>query len=179
MVSNGCVPLVFSTDPSSSTSDTPLPFFTPLRAGTRAVTRINFADRQLRDVTLDSGKYYMPTAATHPLFDSFTIDLDPHAAVISVFLITISPRHEGLAEGCPYIRKIMGRVHELLKKTHSKAKAKVAYFLVCPEDGSKHQWQMPVGWDKYNEAPDHREDGFCIHVPVSGHHGASCLFTIL
>jgi hypothetical protein len=177
MVSNGCVPLVFSTDPSSSTSDTSLSYFTPVRASTRAVTRVSSTDRQLGNVTLDSGKYYMPTAAIHPLFDSFTIDLDPCAVVISVFLITISPMHEGSAEGYPHVRRIMRRVREPLEKTDSSATVKVAYFPVCPDDRSEHQWRMPIGWDKYTETHDRRGDGSCIRIPAPGHYGTSCLFT--
>jgi len=101
MVSNGRDPPVFSTDPSSLTPDTSLPSFGSPRAGTRAVTRVNFTNRQLGDVTLDNEKCYILTTATRPLFDSFAIDLDPHTLVISVFRITISPRHKGSAEEYP------------------------------------------------------------------------------
>jgi hypothetical protein len=125
--SNGCVPPVFSTDLPPSMPDTSLSSFVRLRAGTRTVTRVNFADRQLRDVTLDSDKYYMPTAATHPLFDSFTIDLDSQTGLTSIFLIMISPMHEGSTEGYPYVRRIMRRVREVLEKTDSNATVKVAY----------------------------------------------------
>ena len=38
--------------------------------------RVNFT-YGLSDVTLDNDKYYIPTAANHPSFDSFTINLDP------------------------------------------------------------------------------------------------------
>lgn len=84
MASNGRVPPVFSIDPSSSTPDTSLSFEL-LRAGTRTVTRVSLTDRQPGDVTLDNNKYYIPTAVNDPLFDSFTIILDPHTVVISVF----------------------------------------------------------------------------------------------
>jgi len=77
MVPNGCDPLVFSTDPSSSTPDTSLSSFCQPRTGTRIVTRVDSTDRQLGGVTLDNDKYYIPTVDTHPFFDSFTIDMDP------------------------------------------------------------------------------------------------------
>ena len=67
MVSNSRVPPVFLTDPSSSTLDTSLSPLVPLHACTRAVTRANFTGRQLSDVTLNNGKYYISTAADHPL----------------------------------------------------------------------------------------------------------------
>ena len=56
MVSNDRNPPIMSTDPSSSTPDTSLSSFGQPRTGTRAVTRVNFTDRQLSDVTLDNGK---------------------------------------------------------------------------------------------------------------------------
>ena len=84
---------------------------------TRAVTRVDFI-HPLSNVTLDKNKYYIPTAPAHPLFYSFTITLDPYqwSVVISVFQITISPRHEESAKGFPFIRKIMTRVRELGKE---------------------------------------------------------------
>ena len=129
MISDGYDPPVFSTDPPSSTSLSP---FGPPRARTRAVTQVNFADRQLSDITFDNRKYYIPTAAAHPLFDSFTIDMDLHMVVISVFRITISKKHEGSAEGYPHIRKIIRRVRKLLKEADSNATVRVEYFLVLP-----------------------------------------------
>ena len=95
---------VFYTDPSPPTPDTSSSG--PLRLRTRAVTGVNFTDCRLSDMTLKNGRYYIPTAAIRPLFDSFTIDVDSHTVVISLFRITISPRNEGLAEGYPHVRKI-------------------------------------------------------------------------
>ena len=46
-----------------------------------------------------------------------------------------------------------------------------------PEAGSLHQRRMPGGQKKYTKTDDHRGDGSCIRVPVSRHHGTSCLFT--
>ena len=157
----------FSADPTSSTPDTS----STLRAGSKAVTGVNFTNHQLSDVTLDNDKYYIPTADIHSLFDSFTIVLNPHMVVISVFRITISLRNEGSAEGYLHIRKIVRRVRKLLGETSSNATVKVAYVLVCPDDGSEYQWQMPIGWNKDTETHDHRGDGFCIHVPVPRYHG--------
>ena len=154
---------VFYTDPSSSTPDTSS---LPLLPRTKVVMDVNFTDCQLSDVTLNNGRYYIPTAAIHPLFDSFTIDMDPHSVVISFFRITISPSNEGLVEGYRHVRKIMTRVHKLLKEADSNATVKFAYILVCPDDGSEYQWRMPVGWNKDTETHDHRGDGFCIRVPV-------------
>jgi len=128
---------------------------------------------KLSDVTLGNGKSYILTADTHPLFDSFTVDLDPHIVVISIFRITTSQRNEGLAEGYPHIRKIMRRVCKLLKDTDSNATVKAAYILVCPDDGSEYQWRMPIGWNKDTETHDHRGDGFCIRVPAPRYHGTS------
>jgi len=154
---------VFYADPSSTTPDTSS---SPLRPRTRAVIGVNFTDCQLSDVMLNNGRYYIPTAAIHPLFDSFTIDMDPHTVVITFFRITVSPRNGGLVEGYSHVRKIMRHVHELLKETDSNAAVKFAYILVCPDDESEYQWQMSVGWNKDTETHDHRRDVFCIRVPV-------------
>jgi len=179
MASNGCVPPVFSTDPSSSTPDTLL-FFKPLRADTRTVTRVDFTSRQLSGVTLDNGKYYIPTVANDSLIDSFTIDSDrsSHTVVISIFQITIFTTHGGSAEGYLRIRKIMRHVRGLLKEKEFNAAVKVVYFLVCPDDKSQHEWQMPVNWEKSTKVYDHRGDGFCIRVPVPRRRGTSFLFIL-
>ena len=96
--------------------------------------------------------------------------MDLHTVVISIFRITISQRHEGSAEGYPHIRKIIRRVRKLLKEADCDATVKVESFLVCSDDGSQYQWRMPVGWNEDTEIHDHRGDGFCIRVPVPGHH---------
>jgi hypothetical protein len=163
MISNERDPPGFSTDPSPP--DPLLSSLAPLCAGTRTVTRVYFT-HPLSNVTLDNDKYYIPTTANHPLFDSFTVDLDLNRVVISVFQITLSPRHEGSAKGYPRIRKIMTRVHELLKERDLNATVKVAYFLVCPEDGSQHQWQMPIDWNMNAKANDHHGNAFCVCVPT-------------
>ena len=178
MTSNNRDPPLFSQDSSPPTSNNPLPSFAQLHASTRTATRVDFTGRQLSDVTLDNDKYYIPTATNNPLFDSFTIGFDSHAVIISVFQITVSSNHKGSAIGYLNIRKIMRRVRELLEKTGSNATVKVAYFLVCPDDGSPHQWQMPVDWNNNTKINDHRGDGFFIRVPVSGHRGTSRLFTL-
>ena len=149
---------VFYADPSSTTPDTSS---SPIRPRTaKAVTGINFTDCQLSNVTLNNVRYYITTAAIHPLFDSFTIDMDLHIVVITFFRITVSPRNGGLVEGYSHVRKIMHRVHELLKETDSNAVVKFAYILVYPDDGSEYQWEMSIGWNK----EDYRGDGFCIRV---------------
>ncbi len=88
--------------------------------------------------------------------------------------MTIPSTHPGSAKGYPLIHKIMAHVRKLLKQAVLKATVKVAYFLVCPEGGSQHKWQMPADWSKSVITNDHCRDVFCISVPVSG---MSCLFT--
>jgi hypothetical protein len=174
MATTGLDPPTFST---GSPSATPGTSFVALRANPRIVTRVDFARSRLSDVTLDPNKYYIPAAATNPLFDSFTINIDPRGVLISIFQITTSPRHEGSAEGYSHIHRIMRRARELLKETGSNATVKVAYCLVCPDDEFQHRWEMPVGWDKSTKTNDHRGNGFSIRVPVSGRYGMLCLFT--
>ena len=65
MASDGRAPPIFFINHSSSTPDTSLSFG-PLRTGTRAITRVNFTDHQLSDVTLDNDEYYIPTAVNDP-----------------------------------------------------------------------------------------------------------------
>ena len=72
----------------------------------------------------------------------------------------------------------MARVRELLEEADLDAAVKVAYFLVCPEDESKHRWQMPIDWNKNTKTHDHRGDAFFIRVPVSVRHGMLCPFTL-
>jgi len=171
---------LFSTDPPSSTPDTPL---SPLRPEARRSTQVNFALRELSDVTLDSDKYYIPSAANHPLFDSFTIHVmpptpqDPVTGVISIFQMTIAKSHQGSDKGYPHIRKIMARVRNLLGKEYSNPAVKVVYFLVCPHDQSERQWRMPAGWNKSAQINNHRGKFFCIRIPIPGHHGTLYPFT--
>jgi hypothetical protein len=165
MTSDNKVPPTFSADPSS-TPDTSLASFMPQGADTRAFTPIDFTNDRLSDVTLEAYKYYIPTASSNPLFDSFTINTeDPSAVVICIFQITISTTYGGSNKGYLQIRKIMAHVYNLLGE-NSNVKVKVAYFLVCPHDGSKYMWQMPAGWDKNTTTHSHRGDCFCIRVPV-------------
>lgn len=177
MVSDHSNPPTFSTDPSSLPSSTPdasLSYLAPVRDHeARAVVRVNFT-HALSNVTLDN-EYYTPTASNNPLFDSFTIDVYPNdrRAVISVFQITTSPRHEGSDQGYILIRKIMTRVRKLLTENFNKRKFKieVAYFLVIPEGGTQHKWHMPVDWDKNTKVNDHRGNAFYLPVPVLVCHG--------
>ena len=172
-----CDPPTFSIDLSSSspTPGTSLSSFTPLRPHARTVVPVNLADDSLSDVTLDTNKYYTQTTATNSLFDSFTIDhdRDRRTVVISIFQITISPRHGGSADGYHLIRKIMTHVGKLLEETGLDATIKVAYFLVCPEGESQHQWQMPADWNKYTGIYDHRGDAFYIDIPIPVHQQTS------
>jgi len=167
MTSDRCDPPIFSVD--FSTSDTSPS--SPLHAGARNVVPVDFT-YDLREVTLDNDKYYVPTTQNNPLFDSFTIDSDPdrRAAVVSVFQFTISDDHGGSSKGYPLVRKIVKRVSNLLGKGKGKPKptVKVKYFLVCPEGKPTHKWRMPPGWDKTFKQSDHRGEAFCIRVPLSG-----------
>ena len=145
MISDGRNPPALSMNSFSlSIPDASMPPPTPLCIGTRTVIRVNFTHK-LSDVTLDTDRYYISTGDNHPLFDSFTIDLDldRHIVVISVFRIPISPMHEGSAKDDPLIRKILARVCELLRETDPEATVeatvKVAHFLVCPEGESRHR----------------------------------------
>jgi len=181
MVSDDRNPPTFSTDSSplsSSTPDTSLSSLMPLRADTRRIVMPGNLIHGLSNVTLDNDRYYVPATTNNPLFDSFTIDfdLDRHTAVISVFHITISSRHGGSAEGYPLVRKIVARVRELLKDEGLNATVKVGYFLVCPDDGSKHEWQMPVDRGKSVKCNGHHGHAFCIRVPVLVPLRTSCLF---
>jgi len=122
----------------------------------------------LREVTSDNNRYYVPTSTTNPLFDSFTVTFDPDnlAAVISVFQITISTEHRGSADGYLLIRKIIARARKLLKcPPGHKGNISVIYVLVCPEDGSQHRWTMPKGWNENNTINNQIGEGFCIRVP--------------
>jgi len=164
MASDDCNPPTFS-----STSDTRRLPLASLRINTRTAVRINFAER-LSDVTLDSNRYYIPTATNNPLFDSFTIDLSWRTAIISIFQITTSGDHRGSAEGYRVIRKIIRRVRGLLDRKSPNTTVKVVYILVCPEGESKHRWRMPVGWGSQTVNCDHRGDAFCLRVPTSERH---------
>jgi len=168
-------PPTFSIEPSSSPPSTPdasLSSLPPPRARTKAVTLVNFthklSDVALDNVTLDNNRYYVPTATNNSLFDSFTIDrdLDRDTTVISVFHITTSSTYGGSTEGYPLIRKTVTRVRDLLESEGLGAAVEVAYFLVCPDDGSKRQWQMPIGWNDGVKFYDHRGGAFCIRVPA-------------
>jgi hypothetical protein len=171
-------PPVFSTGPRYRGYNTSLPSFAPQGGGTRAVTRVDFTDSQLSNVTLAPNEYYVPTAATDPPFDSFIIDHFPQALVISILQIT-TLMHKGSDEDYTDIRKITRCVRKFLKKMGYDARVKVAvtYCLVCPDDGSQHKWKMPVGWDECTKINDHHGDGFYIRIPVPRHHGTSCLST--
>ena len=124
--------------------------------------------RDLRGVTSDSSRYYVPASATNPLFDSFTVALDPsnYSAVVSVFQITTSREHGGSHEGYPLIRKIIAHARGLLKCPPGRqADISVEYILVCPEDRFQHQWTMPIGWDDCNSFNNQVGKGFCIRIP--------------
>ena len=156
-------PAFFTGSPSSPPSipDTLLPSLVP----PRTVVRVTFIHK-LNDVTLDENKYYIPTTSDNPLFDSFTITHGKGTVVISVFQITISPKQEGSSKGYLFVRKIMTRVREILKKDGLKATIQVACILVRPN--GQYKWQMPNDWSKSVKIQGHRGDAFCIFIPVPG-----------
>ena len=175
MVSDGGDPPSLSSTPGTSLS-----FLALLRAGARVVTQVDL-NHGLSSVTLGKDKYYTSATTNNPLFDSFTIDHDLKrcTVVISVFQIAISSRHEGSAEGYPFIHKIMARVCKPLKEAGLHATVNVTYFLICPEDGSQHQWQMqiPINWNENFNTHDRQGNAFCIRVPLLPRRGMSCPFT--
>ena len=158
MASNKAEPPTFHAAGSPSMSLSPI-------SGRRVDTRVDF-ESELSTVTLDSGRYYIPTASNHPLFDSFTIDTDSCPVVISVFQMTISSRHEGSAKGYFHIRQLKTHVRKLLKDEGRipPPSIKVQYFLVCPDDRTERRWEMPAGWGE-GKNNTHRGDVFCIRVP--------------
>jgi len=178
MLSNEGNPPVFSTDPLPTPDTLPSPP-SPLCVGQRTATEVDFPTRLVSNVTLDGDKYYTLATTNDPLFDSFTIDHDPHqrTVVISIFQITISPMHGGSAQGYARICKIMASVRNLLKKNHLDATVEVAYFLVCPNDGLRHEWKMPIDWDKNTKNNNHQGAAFCLRLPVWKDGGMLCLFT--
>ena len=143
---------------------------------TMVVTRVDFA-RGLGNVTLDDDMYYIPTASNHPLFDSFTIRRNPgKTTVISIFQVTITPKHGGSAAGYLTIRNIIAHVRGLLKAQGVSGPredrkvlpipVKIKYILVCPEDRSHHQWQMPIGWNEGTQVSDHRGKAYYLCISV-------------
>ena len=158
MTVEGDVPLTFST------RGTPLAPSTPPCVHARATRRLDLL-HELSSVT--SGQYCILTSTTNPLFDSFTIDIDAdkRTAVISVFHIMASPRHGGSSQGYLIIRNIMKRARKLLELPSGTPGIEVSYFLVCPDDGSQHQWNMPVDWERNTTVNDHRGKAYCIRIP--------------
>ena len=122
--------------------------------------------RNLREVTSDRDRYYVPPSATNPLFDSFTVTFGPgeRDAVVSVFQITTSTEYGGSADGYLLIRKIIARTRKLLGCGQD-ANIRVKYILVCPEDNSQHRWKMPNGWNEKNSISNQIGNGFCMRIP--------------
>ena len=121
----------------------------------------------LHDVTLQEDMYYVPTAITNPLFDSFTIDSKRSKTTISVFQITISSRHGGSSQGYIVIDKIIDHLRKLLKKKkkYNRPTVGLTYFLICPKGGPGKRapkGRMPDGWKK---STDPHGRTFCIEVP--------------
>jgi len=160
MLADNSIPPTFTTD------GTPLSPSTPPLDHVKA-TRLLDLFYELSSVTSSNDQYYIPTPTNNPLFDSFTIDIDAdkRTAMISVFSITISPRHGGSSEAYLLIRNIMRHVRKLLELPNFGPRIEVSYFLVCPDDGSQYQWNMPADWNKNTTANDHRGKAYCIRIP--------------
>ena len=163
---------VFSTDPSSSSS--------PLELRIRTAEEVVFAPKRgIPVVTLNEGKFYVPSATNNPLFDFFAVHQDPghdtidqdrvrYTFVISIYQITITESHGGSALGYSKIHKIIGHVDKLLEGRRNpkvEVKIKVRYYLVCPADEVERKWTMPSGWKENIKTIDHRGEVFCIRVP--------------
>ena len=168
MKSNGRNPPAFTIAKSLHVPGTSQSAHKEPPGGPSVITSVIFTKDGVTNVSLEKGKYYKPAKANNPLFDSFKIDYNPkkRTVVISIFQATISPSHGGSKDGYVLIRKIMSSVRQLLKNANSNATLQVTYFLVCPDDGSGHQWQMPTSWGEKVTRNDHRGDVFCIRIPI-------------
>jgi len=157
----------FSTAIPSSASAIPQLPALPISDNGRKETLIDLT-RSLDDFQAKSDIYYIPEATNNPLFDSFTVTVDPSqsTALISVFQMTISETHCGSSKGYSLIRKIMGRVRRL----DPSLEIKVAYWLVCPasapSESKERSWKMPNKWDAYTKVNDHRGHVCCLYIPV-------------
>jgi len=163
MDSDGGTPPTFFARPFPA----PPPHPVPLYVRTKPIVYIDLLG-DLCGVASDNNNYYSPTSPTNPLFDSFTVILDPskYAAVVSVYQMTTSQKHKGSADGYLLIRKIIARARGLLNcPPDQKAHISVNYILVCPDDGAEHRWTMPEGWDKDNSFNNQIGEGFCIRIP--------------
>ena len=122
--------------------------------------------RNLDDFQAESGTYYIPGALHDPLFDAFTVAINPSqtTALISVFHMTISKMHHGSSKGYDLIHKIMDHVRGL----NPGFNIRIAYWLVCPTLAASEEcsWKMPDGWNKSTTVNNHRGDVFCLRIPV-------------
>ena len=113
-----------------------------------------------------------PKATKDRELSEVTLDRNLRTVVISIFQITISPRHGGASQGYQNIRSIMMHVKELLKHKHKRLKVKVnvVYFLVSPDKGdeSQNQWLMPRRLGRNCYTDDHRGPLFCIRIHTPG-----------
>jgi len=167
MLSNLRDPPAFSTITSSPPSPNTPAFPSSFTLCTESRTSVRIDFRDLSDVTLDNKHYYEPTATNHPLFHSFTVSFTPDGltVIIAVFQMSISTRHQGSSQGYVHICKLIAHVRRCLKEIYSGAAVKVAYYLVCPDGESKHEWLMPPDWNKSVKINDHRGQAFLLCVP--------------
>ena len=145
---------------------TPIPAPVPLSVDAKKIVEVDLnLPGPPEDVTLDEGRYYVPTASNDPLFDSFMVHRSKNTIIISIIQITVSKTHGGSGKGYSSIRKIVKHVKNLAE---TDVPIKVVFVLACPKDGEEYEWKMPDEWDKETSDNDHRGPAFCLRVPVSG-----------
>jgi len=106
MYSNGQKIPTFSTVVPASTLGTRLPLALPLLDEGRTDVSIDLT-RDLDDLQAGSKTYYIPEALHDPLFDAFTVAVNPSqtTALISVFQMTTSKMHHGSSKGYDLITR--------------------------------------------------------------------------
>ena len=165
MYSNGQKIPTFSTAVPASTFGTRLPLALPLLDKGRNDASIDLT-RDLDDLQAESETYYILEASHDPLFDAFTVAVNPSqtTALISVFQMTTSKMHHGSSKGYDLIHKIMDRVRSL----NPGFNIRIAYWLVCPTLATSEEcsWKVPDGWNTSTRVNNHRGDVFCLRIPV-------------
>ena len=133
----------------------------------------------LDSVLLENNTYYIPVDPSFPLFDAFTVEVDPptKSADLWVLQMTTSPLHGGSERGYRAIRRIVADLKAMLKQEAPKKKSKkgtpgqsvshVHYILVVPKGDRDKQWAFPIGWNENCTRNAHRGSVYCLQVAVS------------
>jgi hypothetical protein len=132
--------------------------------------------------------YYVPKGPNFPILDAFVVDLArlERSAVLWVFQVPKSPWHDGgSAVGHQTIRNIIATIKRQLlevpsglsprkarkvpgRRAASNPVVIVRYLLVVPEGESKDvAWHFPKGWNEDCKIIDHREEVYCLEIPLS------------